>query len=571
VNGSFRRHRHASAAAVVALALVSAGATVSQSAAIEAGGVRGGGAEAAAADPVVAAAGDIACGRDSTGASCQERQTSDLLVQMTPAAVLPLGDVQYERGELIDFFNGQPTVANTGYDRTWGRLKATTRPVVGNHEYGTAGAAGFFDYFNGPGQTNGPAGDRRRGYYSFNVGNWHVVALNSNCSVIQPPGCDAGSAQERWLRADLAAHRTDCTLAYMHHPRWTSDRNPSFDTVHVQALVKALYDFGAEVLLAGHSHNYERFAPQTPSQKLDRPRGIRQIVIGTGGRNHTSFGTIEPNSEVRNASTFGVLKLTLHPTSYDWAFVPIAGQTFRDSGSDVCHQPAPDTIPPTAPASAGAAVGSAFPTAVGSLFQNGPSFPVTWGGAADQQSGVATYSVSYRQAPFNGGFGAWTPFKTGVPAGSAMFTGRLGSTYCFRATATDYSGNTSPPSPEGCTSVPADNVSLKHRGGWAKKHGEGHYLNSFSQTRRRGASLRLVVGEAKHLAIIVARCPSCGAIKVFFEGKLIKKIRLRARSMEKMQLIDLTSPDVGQGGTVWVRVVSRGRIVRIDGLGVSAV
>ena len=208
-------------------------------------------------------------------------------------------------------------------------MKSITRPVLGNHE---EEGTGYFDYFNGKRERYGPAGERGKGYYSFDVGRWHLVALNSNCSMVS---CSRGSAQERWLRADLAASRSSCTLAYWHHPRFTSWQPP--DSNAMQAIWQVLYDAGAEVVLSGHSHHYERFAPQDVGAKLDRANGIRQFVVGGAGAFFTTLGTPRPNSELRNNRTFGVLKLTLHPTSYDWRFVPEAGKSFTDAGSELCH------------------------------------------------------------------------------------------------------------------------------------------------------------------------------------------------------------------------------------------
>jgi len=296
---------------------------------------------AATGDPVIGAAGDISCGAGSTGASCKQSATSDLLLQMNPAAVLTLGDNQYEQGAYSDF---------TGYyDPSWGRLRALTHPVVGNHDYLTTNAQGFFDYWNGVGNFSGPGGDRNKGYYSYDVGAWHLIVLNSECS--HAGGCGSGSPQEMWLKADLAAHPTACTLAYTHHPRWASDYH-NFDDADIAPFYQDLYNANAEILMVGHSHFYERFAPQNPSEQLDNARGIREFIVGTGGRNVYGNFVVKPNSEVRNGSTFGVLKLTLHPTSYDWQFVPISGQSFTDSGSTACHGGGPgttDTAAPTVP------------------------------------------------------------------------------------------------------------------------------------------------------------------------------------------------------------------------------
>jgi hypothetical protein len=288
------------------------------------------------AGPVVAAAGDIACdpnapafndGRGSARA-CHQRATSDLLVNAGLTAVLALGDLQYYCGSLAAFMYS--------YDPSWGRVKSITHPAPGNHEYQltgaygcASGAAGYFSYW-GP-----AAGDPARGYYSFDIGAWHLVSLNSNCDDIG--GCGQGSAEERWLRADLATHAgARCTLAYWHHPPFTSSVVP-VGTPRTLALLQDLYAGGADLLLTGHQHNYERFAPQTPKGVADPANGVREFVVGTGGEDLRPFGTPIANSEIREADTFGVLELMLLPTSYSWQFIPEAGDSFTDSGSAPCH------------------------------------------------------------------------------------------------------------------------------------------------------------------------------------------------------------------------------------------
>jgi hypothetical protein len=286
---------------------------------------------AAVADPVIAAAGDIACppsnanynGGAGTATACRQKYTSDVLVNGNFTTILPLGDNQYDAGELSNY--------QTAYGSSWGRVKPVTRPVPGNHEPGDA--SGYFDYFNGVGASSGPAGERGKGYYSYDVGRWHLIALNSNCAQV---ACAVGSAQEQWLRDDLAAHPAGCKLAYFHHPRFSSGHDG--DNTFVQPLWQALYDAHVDLALSGHSHDYERFAPQDASGNADNSQGIRQFVVGTGGAFFTGLGTPHPNSEVRNNNTYGVLSLTLHPASYDWQFVPEAGGGFTDAGSALCHR-----------------------------------------------------------------------------------------------------------------------------------------------------------------------------------------------------------------------------------------
>jgi acid phosphatase type 7 len=292
----------------------------------------------ASADPVIAAAGDIACdpsdpgynGGSGTADRCRQRATSDLLVGAGLAAVLPLGDIQYDA----------PTASNLAevYDPTWGRVKSISRPILGNHD---GSGTSYFNYFNGVGVNDGPAGPRGRGYYSYDVGSWHIIALNSNCTTV---ACGAGSIQETWLRADLAAHPSACTLAYWHHPRYSSGHDGSHVTL--QPFWAALNEVGAELVLSGHSHDYERFAPKDANGAVSSG-GVRQFVVGTGGAFFTGLGTSRvAGSEVSQNNTFGVLKLTLHPTSYDWQFVPIAGSSWTDTGSAPCHGPGGAALPP---------------------------------------------------------------------------------------------------------------------------------------------------------------------------------------------------------------------------------
>jgi hypothetical protein len=265
-------------------------------------------------DQILVGAGDIASCRSSG-----DEATASLLDRI-PGTVFTAGDNAYSDGSPSDF--------DDCYQSSWGRHRSRTRPAPGNHDYHTSGAKGYFDYF-------GPrAGDPGKGYYSYDLGGWHVVVINSNCAEIG--GCHTGSAQERWLRADLAASAKPCTVAYWHHPLFTSGRRHG-PSIEMRPITQALYDHGAEIVVAGHNHNYERFAPQDPSGRLDEARGIRAFVAGTGGRSHYSFGDIQPNSEVRNGDTYGVLKLTLKPDGYEWEFVPEAGKRFTDSGSGSCH------------------------------------------------------------------------------------------------------------------------------------------------------------------------------------------------------------------------------------------
>ncbi len=254
------------------------------------------------------------------------KAVSDLLVDRPLAAVLPLGDLQYADGRLDEF--------QRSYDPTWGRLNAISRPVPGNHEYHTPGARGYFQYVGDLRQRFPEiTGQPEQGYYDYKLGEWHLIALNSNCEEVG--GCDAESPQGRWLKQVLSDHASQCTIAYWHHPRFSS--GPHGNNANLDDFWRMLYAAGTEVVLNGHDHVYERFAPQTPDGKEEGDRGIRQFVVGTGGKDLYPFQQIKPNSEVRQSDAYGVLELTLRPDGYDWQFRAIASQSFQDAGQGKCH------------------------------------------------------------------------------------------------------------------------------------------------------------------------------------------------------------------------------------------
>lgn len=272
--------------------------------------------------PVVfVGAGDIAGCTSKGGLKAGTIGTAALLDSI-PGTVFTIGDDAYEFGSASDFANC--------YDPSWGRQKARTYPSIGNHEYDLGTPQAYFDYF-------GPiAGDPTRGYYSFDLGAWHIVMLNSNQDYVPTK---TGSPQELWLKADLAASTKRCTIAIWHHPRFYSNDAPSAPGVrgYVKGFWDDLYAAGAEIVLNAHNHFYERYAPMTPDGAVDTVRGLREFIVGTGGKSISDPTSISPTSEVHNGSTYGVIKLTLDTASYTWRFIPIAGQTFTDSGSGQCH------------------------------------------------------------------------------------------------------------------------------------------------------------------------------------------------------------------------------------------
>jgi acid phosphatase type 7 len=261
-----------------------------------------------AADAVVVAAGDIGwCG-------VPEPEATAKLLDVNPGQVVALGDIAYPNGSAADIQNC--------YQPNWGRHKGRTRPVPGNHDYVTPNASAYFAYFGAA------AGAPGRGYYSYNLESWHVVALDSNVDM------GASSAQFAWLIGDLQANPSACTVAYWHHPLFAS--GPSQGHTRSRDVWRVLYEAGADLVLVGDDHAYERFAPQDPDGRFDSTLGIRQFIVGTGGAPLYDVARLAANSEVRS-KTHGVLRLTLKTGKYDWEFIPIAGQSFRDSGSGSCH------------------------------------------------------------------------------------------------------------------------------------------------------------------------------------------------------------------------------------------
>ena len=337
----------------------------------------------APSDPVIAGAGDIA----NSGAGAEA--TAKLLDSINPTVVYTTGDNAYPKGTLSEF--------QTYYEPTWGRHKAKTKPSPGNHEHYTGGASGYYDYFGAA------AGERGKGYYSYDVGEWHLIALNSSTSM------DATSEQVGWLKNDLATHTNPCTLAYFHHPLFSSGDHGN--QTQVKPLWDALYSANADVVLNGHDHSYERFAPQDPNGTLDATRGIREFVVGTGGASYYPFDVIKSNSEARSAGAHGVLKLTLRAGSYDWQFVPEAGKTFTDSGSDDCQDA---SVPPTDAPVIAAPANNSYDTD-GNL---------TVSGTAENGSTVELFDGATSKGTADVSSGSWSKALTGAANGSHTYTAK---------------------------------------------------------------------------------------------------------------------------------------------------
>src|SRR5438309_1275154 len=332
------------------------------------------------------------------------------LLDTIPGTVFALGDNAYPDGTNANYTNC--------YGPTWGRDKARTRPAPGNHDYNTSGAAGYFGYFGAA------AGDPTKGYYSYDLGDWHVIALNSN--IAHSPG----STQEQWLKADLAASTKRCTVAYWHHPLFSSG---SFADTTERSLWQDLYAAGAEIVLNGHEHNYQRFALQTPTGVADAVTGIRDFITGTGGGEGLfAVGTPLPNTQVQNDQTNGVLKLTLYATGYDWKFIPVKGKTFTDSGSGTCHDAPGSNPPPTA--------------AAGGPYSGPEGTAVSFDGSGSSDPGGSTLTYAWTFGDGTSGAGA-KPTHTYASFGSytvSLTVTNAGGTASAPATTTATIANVAP-------------------------------------------------------------------------------------------------------------------------------
>jgi hypothetical protein len=481
--------------------------------AVLSGGARAQAQEVVTGDPVLAAAGDIAqC------TSLNDEATAALLGTMPEATVATLGDATYPHGSDQDYLNC--------YEPSWGLYKTQTLPTTGNHDYDTARASGYFNYFGATLNSFGAAAaDPTKGYYSYDLGTWHVVVLNSNCSKVVG-GCAATSPQVQWLNADLAAHPSACTLAYWHEPRFSSIQTG----LRLTAFWNALYKAKAEVVLNGHQHNYERFAPQTPAGKADPASGIREFVVGTGGGTLNAFNTtIMANSEVREASTYGVLKLTLHPNSYDWEFVPVAGQTFTDSGTTSCR--AADTSAPLAqPPSQSIPANSTLEASATS------AIPVKLSWSATDDSGVSGYVL---QQSTDEGATFQDVTLASPKATSTTLQLQPGGTYQFRVQATDGAGNRSE-----WASGPSfvvgpeqeDGGAVSYAGSWTPLASDAAYGGATSQSQTKNSTAGFAF-SGRNVAWVATKGPDGGKARVLLDGTAIATVDLYASTSQPRKVV----------------------------------
>jgi hypothetical protein len=405
-------------------------------------------------DPILAAAGDIACAPNTprTPTACHYAETAAIVGAINPTAVALLGDNQYESGFLPYYMRA--------FDPTWGVFRPRTFPVPGNHEYNRVGADGYYAYFGAA------AGDPARGYYAYDIGSWHILALNSNCTYVP---CAAGSAQEQWVRSELAAHPRSCTMAYWHHSLFSSQGGDP----RMRDIWRDLGAARVDVVLSGHNHNYERFAGQDATGHLDPFAGPREFVVGTGGRDLGAIRGAGRNSEIRQDKAFGVLALVLSRTGYAWSF-DSEGGAFVDTGSTPCH----DKVPPTIglanvrPGAFRAAARGRFLAAIGTPTASGGAIlrfrlsePASVSFTVQQASlgrRVGAMCVPARRRPVGGlGCTFWVPLAgtttRRLPGGHnrLVLSGRLGGRrldagrYRLLATPTDRTQNVGVPAPIG--------------------------------------------------------------------------------------------------------------------------
>lgn len=459
-------------------------------------------------DPVLVGAGDVHA--SCTSSSKQTSTATAALLANISGSVFNLGDGT-NRGSAQEY--------QDCYGPTWGAYKDRTQPAAGNHDYAlTPGASGYFDYFGAA------AGDRSQGYYSYEAGTWHVVVLNSNCSEVG--GCDAGSPQEQWLEADLAAHPTDCTLAYWHHPRFSSGIVGS--NRYVAPFWEDLYKAGADVVLNGHDHAYERFAPQNLLAGTDSSQGIREFVVGTGGGSFSALGTLKPNSEVRIANTLGVLRLTLHPQSYDWNFVKTPDAAVADAGTGSCHAaPADNTPPVTQPPSQEIPVNSTLGT------DETSTLPVklSWT-ATDAESGIVR---SILEQSTDGG----TPSTQSLTTLSTSRQLQPDSTYQFRVKATDGAGNRSrwtAADPFVVDPEQEASAAIGYAGSWTRETSNLAYGGGSDWSATNDSTARFAF-SGSNVAWVATQRPDAGRARVSIDGVVIKTVDLYASTSQPRKVI----------------------------------
>jgi hypothetical protein len=495
-------------------------------------------------DPIFVGAGDIG----NCNGNGDEATSS--LVKSINGRVFTIGDNAYPNGTDKDFAKC--------YDPTWGQFKERTEPGVGNRDYATPEAAAYFAYFGAA------AGDPAKGYYSYDLGEWHIISLNSNCSKVSG-GCNAGSPQEKWLKNDLAAHQNACTIAYFHHPRFSSGVNGNNDSV--APFWSDLYRAGAEVVLSGHDHHYERFAPQDPSGHAERGRGIREFVVGTGGAAFTAFKTIKPNSKARIDGTNGVIKFTLHPDRYDWQFVTAPGGKVADSGSAGCHgtsspSPSDSTAPAVQPPEYGLPANR-------TLGMSAVPARISWS-ATDKRSGVAGYEL---EQSINGG--AFANVKLSSATSTAK-TRRLrpGDTHRFRVRATDEAGNTSGWAKGRALRAKVhqegSNATLVYAGRWSRQAPGSAYGGGVKYAGTRGSSAQFTF-KGQNVAWVSTRGPNRGKAKVAIDGVRVKTVDLYASKKQARKVVFSRSnldPAVSHTMTVQAtgrkRTASTGKRVDVD-------
>jgi hypothetical protein len=494
-------------------------------------------------DPILVGAGDIASGENNNDSA------TAALIRETPGTVFTVGDVVYESGSLWEFENY--------YGPTWGTEKARTKPSPGNHEYVGGDpkqyGAGYFDYFGAV------AAKANGGSYSYDLGEWHIVSLNTGQCYEEKevdgslPGCSPGDPMIEWLKRDLA-NDARCTLAYFHHPRYSSGVEHGSDPAHTKAIWDALYADNAEVVVSGHDHSYERFAPQDPEGNLDEERGIRQFVVGTGGRSLRGFGEIEANSEVHNSDTYGVIKFTLHPDSYDWEFVPVEAGAFQDTGTGQCNSTdaPPAAQPPRERFVTNATLGtSAVPV------------KLSWT-ATDGESDIAEYQLQRIK-------GDGSSYQE-VSLSSATSTSETlylvpGKSFRYRVRARDAAGNWSDwayGSEFAVDALQETSETIAYEGtSWMQETSDEAYGGSRMYAVGPGETAKFTF-EGREIAWVAVRGSDHGQAEVWLDGAKIRTVDLYSPSALPRRVVFRKSWDSSETHTLEVKVFGTEGRPRVD-------